>query len=155
MSFNEFQNFLNELAEALQFSSLKPDEWGGCMIAFKESHAALLFEFDEQLVPNTVLVSSPICTLPLENRSEIFEACLKANASNEATLSCKPDEDILYLHRRLHPEIRAQELQAALTEFLAQQVKWIQEVEKISKEPPKYFHFPFPPEHLQFPPFKR
>lgn len=151
---NRFQDFLDELAEALQFSSLGPDKWGACLIVMKEEEASLLFEFDDKLVPNTILLSSAIASLPFENRREIFEVCLKGNNKIDETLSCKPDEDVLYLHRRLHPDIRSQELLSLIRIFLEQIKIWRKKMYEMSINPPKPDRYPLPSEPFQIPPFK-
>lgn len=151
---NLFQKFLNELAEALQFSSLQPDEAGACLILLRENQAELLFELDEQLVPGTILLSSPLTLIPSQNRIEIYEECLKGNRLLDETLSCKPDEDILYLHRRLNPDIRSENLKHVIVDFLTQLTQWRKKVDELSKRAPKAYRFPLPPEQFQLPPFE-
>lgn len=146
-----FQEFLTQLAEALDFSYLQPDEWGACMIVLKEHEASLLFELDEQLVPNTILLSSPLCPLPYENRIELLEESLKGNLVIEETLSCKPDEDILYLHRRIHPHILAPELKLLIADFLTHLATWRKKLETLAKSPAKPYRYPLSPEQFLFP----
>jgi Tir chaperone protein (CesT) family len=130
-----FETFLVELAHVLQFSTLAPDARGACLIIMKDGNIPLLFEFDEQLVPNTVLLSSPITTIPDSLRASIYEAILLGNSSIEDTLSVKPDEDMLYLHRRFHPQIQASEIEALLQNFLATAKQWQEKVKTIAAQP--------------------
>jgi hypothetical protein len=145
----QFAIFLKELSQALGFNSLSPDQFGVCMIRMKEGDVHLLFEFDDQLVPNTILLSSFICPLPMENRSDIYEEILKRNHMIEETLSCKPDENFLYLHRRMHPEMQAEELKKMLHHFILEVKFWKQKAEEISQQPPKSYRFLNPPGSFQ------
>lgn len=132
-----FETFLLELAKVMQFSTLAPDARGACLIIMKEGNFPLLFEFDEQLVPNTVLLSSPIAAIPIAHRADIYEASLIGNSAIEDTLSVKPDEDMLYLHCRFHPEIQASEIDERLQFFLATVKEWKGKVEEIATQPPR------------------
>lgn len=132
----QFETFLLELAQALNFTTLAPDALGACLIMMKEGTIPLLFEFDDQLVPNTILISCPIAAIPISHRLDIYEALLKGNSLIENTLSVKPDEDMLYMHRRLHPEIQAKELKQILHFFLETVKLWKKNVEAILSMPP-------------------
>ncbi len=121
-----FQTFLQELAQGLDYGALMPDDSGGCVVNVEDKE--LLFEFDDQLVPNTVLLSAFVCDLPRERRKEILLDCLKANSEIEETLSKKPDEEVVYLHRRLHPDIRADELREVSAAFAKQISHWQQKI---------------------------
>lgn len=147
-----FPFFLTELATVLQFSTLAPDENGACLIVMREGDIPLLFEFDEQIVPNKILLSSPLLGFPLDRRAEIYEISLKLNEKIEETLSVKPDEDLLYLHRRIPPEIQAGELEMLLNSFLKQVHAIQKQVEQLLTEPPKRLQVPPPPS--QFFPFR-
>jgi hypothetical protein len=149
-----FEIFLTQLAVVMHFSSLAPDGRGACLIIMKEGNIPLLFEFDEQLVPNTVLLSSPIITIPITHRADIYEALLKANSTIEETLSVKPDEDMLYLHRRFHPDIQAHEIEQLLEPFLKNVKHWKMQVEAIASEPPHSDKFPPHPSAIKVFPFK-
>lgn len=132
-----FETFLLELAKVLQFTHLEPDAHGACLIIMKEGNVPLLFEFDDHLVPNTILLSSPIAHFPIEHRVDIYEVSLSGNATIEETLSVKPDEDHLYVHRRFHPEIQAADIEKLLEIFLETVKKWKGEVERIVSQPPR------------------
>lgn len=140
-----FYSFLQELAEALSFPSLVPDNQGACLLHFHEKDHSILFEFDDQLVPNTILMSSPLCLLPEENRLEILESCLKGNQEMDETLSCKPDDFFLYLHRRVYPGIQAAALTPVINAFLSKITLWKEKIAAISKKPPNPHRFPLPP----------
>ena len=117
-----FEHFLERLAKAVGSPKLHPDEGGACIIEWKGE--SLIFEFDNMLVPNTILVTSPCFLLPKENRERILEEALKCNKMIEETLSQKPDEEVLYLHRRLHPSIGQEELVAILNTFVEDLTTW-------------------------------
>ncbi|MCH9625686.1 MAG: hypothetical protein S4CHLAM123_08640 [Chlamydiales bacterium] len=132
----EFENFLFQLAEVLQFSSLKPDTNGVCSIMIKESQVPLLFEVDEELVPSTILVSTEIISFPLEYRRDIWEAILLGNHAIEETLSIKPNEDMIYLHRRFHPLIGSNDLKNLLDSYIKTVVDWREKITHLLKNPP-------------------
>lgn len=147
-----FEIFLLELAKVLQFPSLSPDAHGACLIIMKEGKIPLLFEFDEQLVPNTVLLSCALSPISIIHRIDIYEALLIGNSSQEDTLSIKPDEDMLYLHRRFHPDIQSIDLEPLLHQFLETAKEWKNRVEVISKNPPRAH--PSHPSSIQVFPYK-
>ncbi len=149
-----FEVFLLELAKVLQFSTLAPDAKGACLIIMKEGNIPLLFEYDEQLVPNTILLSCLVCAIPMEKRCEVYEASLIGNASIEETLSVKPDEDLLYLHRRFHPSIQASDLDKLLKRFLENVKLWKGKVDIIAKEPSRSDQLPHHPASIQVFPYK-
>lgn len=149
-----FETFLRELAKVLHFSSLTPDSNGVCLILMKEREIPLLFELDEQLVPNKILLSTSIIDFPIERRAEIYEVCLKMNASSEATVSVKPDEDKIYLHRRFSPDIQAPELEKIVEKFLEQANKIQAHIEELLTKPPKRPKIPPPPSSTQVFPYK-
>lgn len=131
-----FESFLKELAEVLGFSQLAPDTQGACLIMMKEGHIPLLFEFDDQLVPYTILVSSLIGLIPPKYQADLYEAALIGNETIEQTLSIKPDEDLLYLHQRLQPAMQAPDLEKVLNSFLDTLKIWKETLENITKTPP-------------------
>lgn len=149
-----FELFLQELAKVLQFSTLAPDAKGACLIIMKEGNVPLLFEYDEQLVPNTILVSCLVCQIPMERRIEVYDASLIGNASIEESLSVKPDEDLLYLHRRFHPSIQAGDLDKLLKRFLENVKLWKGKVDALSKEPPRSDQLLHHPASIQVFPYK-
>jgi hypothetical protein len=154
MTPTSFETFLMELAKVLQFSSLAPDAHGACLIVMKEDSSSLLFEFDDQLVPNTILLSCPIIPIPIDHRAAIYEAALIGNNTIEDTLSVKPDEDTLFLHSRFHPSIQAAEIEKILYSFLKNVKLWKSKVETISKEPPSSSQMPPHPSSIQVFPYK-
>lgn len=145
-----FELFLKELAKVWQFSSLAPDEKGACLISLKEEDLFLLFEYDDQLVPNTVLLSTEIIPFPIVYRSDMYEVCLKGNHSIEETLSVKPDEDLLYLHRRFHPDIDAEDLDPLITSFIHCVKEWRENVARLISKPPRTFQIPSFPTSIRF-----
>ncbi|MCC5831480.1 MAG: type III secretion system chaperone [Chlamydiales bacterium] len=148
-----FEGFLLELAKVLHFSTLRPDQNGACLIIMKEGKIPLLFELDEQLVPNKILLSTPVIEFPIERRTEIYEDCLKMNSTSEETVSVKPDEDIIYLHRRIAPEIQASELELVVNAFL-KKVRIIKaHVEELLNKLPKRPQIP-PSPSIQIFPYK-
>lgn len=149
-----FEAFLQELAKVLHFSTLAPDKHGACLIVMKEGKIPLLFELDEQLVPNKILVSTPVIDFPIDRRAEIYEDCLKMNASIEGTVSVKPDEDMLYLHRRIAPEIQSPELEIILNTFLNQVSLIKTHVEELLRKPPRRPQIPPSPSSIQVFPYK-
>lgn len=151
---NSFEVFLTELAHVLQFSTLAPDAKGACLIIMKDGNVPLLFEFDEQLVPNTILLSCLICPIPMERRVEVYEMSLIGNGAIEETLSIKPDDDLLYLHRRFHPAILADDLEKLLKSFLEQVKMWKGKVDTLIKDPSRSQKLPAPTSSIQVFPFK-
>ncbi len=149
-----FEAFLLELAKVLDFSTLAPDQNGACLIIMKEGNIPLLFELDEQLVPNKILLSSNVLAFPIERRAEIYELSLKTNDSIEETVSVKPDEDELYLHQRINPEIQAKELEMVLNTFLEQITLLKSAVEKLLQEPVKHPTIPPSPGGINPFPYK-
>ena len=149
-----FEVFLLELAKVLQFSTLAPDAKGACLIIMKEGNIPLLFEWDEQLVPNTILLSCLVCQISMERRCEVYEACLMGNESIEETLSVKPDEDLVYLHRRFHPSIQQEDLGNLLKRFLENLKLWREKIDQLTKEPSQTDLLPHHPASIQVFPYK-
>lgn len=119
----DFEAFLSQLANALEFKSLKPDPQGACLIIMKQGWIPLLFEFDDRIVPGSILVSSPIGPSS-KNQTELLQALLKQNTSIEETVSWKEDDQQIYLHRRFSPDIPLADLKQALDSFLDQVNNW-------------------------------
>ena len=149
-----FETFLQELARAMNFTDLKPDGDGACLVVLKEDDIPLLFEFDDQLVPNTILLSAPIETFPSELRAVIYEALLVGNNFIEETLSVKPDEDLVYLHIRLHPASQAPEIQQTLKSFVSNIKEWRQKVETLSNKRASVQKSSIPPPTFKVLPYK-
>ncbi len=103
----------------------------------KEGRIPLLFEYDDQLVPYSILVSTPLYAFPLTHRYGIYQLCLLGNSEMEETLSVKPDEDFLYLHRRIHPEIEASDLDLVIKNFLERVRDWKEQAEILCRQPPE------------------
>ncbi len=132
---SDFQEFLNELAVVLGFP-LQPDDKGACLILMKQEEVPLLFEFDESLVPNTILISSEISPISEDILSAVLEEALIANHSMSETLSCRPDSNFLYLHKRVHPKIAAADLKIIVEPLVKQVTHWRGRVQEIQKSPP-------------------
>lgn len=132
-----FEEFLKTLASVLDFSQLKPDENGACQIIIKDGNIPILFEWDDELVPRTVLASSLLAAFPLEYRADIYQMCLIANSTQEEILSTKPDEDLVYLHRRFHPEIQKDSLETSIQSFVASSKRAKSLIENLLKNPPQ------------------
>lgn len=148
-----FELFLEKLAKVLLFSSLGPDSNGVCLIEMKEGRIPLLFEFDDQLVPYSILVSTPLYAFPLTHRYGIYQICLMGNGEMEETLSVKPDEDLLYLHRRIHPEIDIFDLDLLLKNFLEKVKDWKDQAVTLCSQPPEIL-IPHPSSSIQVFPYK-
>ncbi len=140
---SNFQTFLKQLATVLKFTALSADKHGACLVVLKSSNTPILFEFDDHLVPNTILLSTPIVELVEESARAFFKEVLEGNQKMEETLSLKPDERLIYLHRRISPEIEAKELTSIIDYFLKSTLHWkavfeklVQEAPKDNKEPP-------------------
>ncbi|MFN0065567.1 MAG: type III secretion system chaperone [Chlamydiales bacterium] len=131
-----FTTFLSQLADVLQFTALFPDKHGACLVVMKESHLPLLFEFDDRLVPNTILLSTPLSRLTAGHERKFFVESLKGNYLLEETLSMKSDDELFYLHRRLHPEIEAADLKLALDQFITTAKAWREKFEKLGQGEP-------------------
>ena len=146
-----FEEFLNELAQVLKFSSLHPDQKGACLVVLKEHNLPLLFEFDDDLVPHTVLISCALAPFPIEYRSAFYTASLIGNATIAETLSVKPDEEILYLHRRCQSTMRASEIELLLNAFINTAKTWQKKAQEITALPPPQTTSLTPPSILVFP----
>lgn len=133
-----FNDFLKVLANVLHFTSLEADQNGACLIVMKESGIPLLFEYDDELVPNHILISTHVVDFPMERRVEIYEMILKANHIMEATLSVKPGEDQIYLHQRISPEIPDLELNIVIQTFLEHVHMIKKAVEESLHNPPSW-----------------
>ncbi|MCP5469792.1 MAG: type III secretion system chaperone [Chlamydiales bacterium] len=131
---SDFRIFLKQLAKVLQFTALAPDKHGACLVIMKKNNIPLLFEFDDHLVPNTILISTPIIEVALSHEWHFYNETLKGNSLGEETLSLKPDDNLIYLHRRLSPLISAEDLQDILDVFIAKTVQWKECFEKITQE---------------------
>jgi hypothetical protein len=143
---NAFETFLLVLAEALQFQTLAPDAHGACLIIIKEGKIPLLFEFDDHLVPNTILLSTPLSPFPTTSRTMICEALLEGNWGEEEILSIKPDENVVYLHARFHPEIQSLDLKPQLQQFIETAKVWKGKIDTIHPPqslPPNIPVFPY------------
>lgn len=151
---NQFELFLQELAKVFQFSHLAPDEHGACQIIFKDGKIPLLFEFDDHLVPNTILLSSPLASIPASHHLDIYEALLIGNSSQEEVLSVKPDEDFVYLHRRFHPDIQSANLDYLLKQFIEKIHIWKSKIETVIQTPPQIRSSTSHPSAIQVFPYK-
>ncbi|MEZ5314769.1 MAG: type III secretion system chaperone [Chlamydiales bacterium] len=113
-----FKAFLVQLSKVLDFENLQPDKNGVCLISFTKKKIQMLIEYDESLISNKVLISSAVLYFPIDQRQQVYQYCLKTNHKIEASISIKPDEDILYLHQRIAPTIHATELKLIIDSFL-------------------------------------
>lgn len=126
-----FQTFLTKLAPLLEFSDLKPDQHGACLIIMKANNVPMLFEFDDSLVPNTILLSSPVAEIQPGQEAETYLTCLKGNEQMNDTLSKRPDEHHIYLHRRIHPDIQTEQMRPIIDQFVEHVVTWKQKLETL------------------------
>lgn len=113
-----FETFLTELGKVVDIPGLKPDRFDACLLVMKKEGAHLLFELDEHIVPGTILLSTPIVSLE-STQLTLLKQALSANEKNDATLSVKEDEHLLYLHDRLSPQLNAEEIKPLMDKFLA------------------------------------
>lgn len=130
-----FEEFLDELAKALLFKQLKPDSKGACLLVLQKEQIPLLFEFDNSLVPNTILVSIEVCPIPHEILRSVLEEGLMANQHLSETLSCKPDSDYLFLHKRLHPKIESADIKKSVDSLIHETQAWRSRVHEILQSP--------------------
>lgn len=140
---SDFHGFLIQLASVLKFTALAADKHGACLVVMKKNNLPILFEFDDHLVPNTVLLSTPIVEIEEASARSFYKTILEGNSKMEETLSLKPDERLVYLHRRISPEINSKELKPLIDYFLKSTLHWkdvfgklVQEAPHDEKEPP-------------------
>lgn len=126
-----FPAFLHTLAPLLGFATLAPDAHGACLLKIKEGEFSLLFEWDEQIVPRSVLLSSPLFSFPPEKGHALALFSLQRNLSLEETLSLHPEKNLLLLHRRLSPEVDQPELERLLNLFLKTSTLLKQEISRL------------------------
>ncbi len=138
---NAFETFLGQLAQVLDFTALRPDQHGACLIVVKSSDTPLLFELDDHIAATTILLSSPIGTYP--QQKALAELCLKGNLSIQETLSYRTEDQNVYLHRRLNPHIQTTELKQVIDSFLKQLELWKTQLETLPA--PEKRHHPLPP----------
>lgn len=149
-----FKSFLDELAKALDFSVLIPDAQGSCFFELPSQEVELLFEQDTSIVPNTILLSSQITSIPQEIIIAVLEESLIGNFEEENTVSCHPSEPALYLHRRLHQQMSADELKELIEDFVTCIHKWREKIRTLSQNPPATLRIPIPSSRLTLYPFK-
>ena len=135
MQHNPFKDFLNELAKALEFSHLEADTHGACLIVLKEDQLPLLFEFDDSLVPGTILASCEIAPIPQEIKPIFLEQALIANHTLEETLSICPNKDSLFLHRRIGAKILSDDLKVVIDSLVSQARQWRKKIKDIEETP--------------------
>lgn len=102
----------------MEMPGLHPDQHGACLIVMKGSGIELLFELDETVSPGTVLVSTPLSSLRPESRLNMLTSLLTENKQLGPTLSKQTEEDTLYLHQRIHPDIDLPSLTSLIENFL-------------------------------------
>jgi len=123
-----FQEFLDQLAPLYGMRALRPDKMGACQLLLKKENLLVLFEYDDHVVPNTVLASVPLGEVLAGNEKQIMKELLKGNQKSENVLSMQPDEPICFLHRRLSSSIAGEELKKSLASFTGAAKKWIEKV---------------------------
>ncbi|MCH9611044.1 MAG: hypothetical protein S4CHLAM81_13760 [Chlamydiales bacterium] len=132
---SDFSTFLKELSSLLRFTTLSPDRHGACLVVMKSNNLPLLFEYDDHLVPSTILLSTPICEVDPDRERALLRATLTANSQMEETLSVKPDEPVVYLHKRFSPQIEGAELKKQLDLFIESSLYWQNELESVNEKP--------------------
>ncbi len=140
-----FEYFLLELAQALELKTLAPDAKEACLLIMKEGEVPLLFECDEHLVPNTILASSVVLSFPHERRKEVCMLTLKLNENAQSTASVKPDEDLFFLHLRIHPDVQSADLKGVITEFLRERKGALEQLHQLLQTPAQNEVIPPPP----------
>lgn len=130
-----FETFLMELAKVVQIPQLIPDSQGACLILLKKTKSTLLFQYDERWLPHPLLISSKVCSFPIELRATLSEESLDANLSSDVIASIHPHEDSVYLHQRIHPSIEAIELEKIVQNFQIEGQKWKDKIAQLYREP--------------------
>ena len=129
-----FETFLKTLASALEFTMLGPDEHGVCLIVTHKR--SVLFEEDRKIVPGTILMSTPLHALSPGHEKLLLTTILQGNSHIEETLSLKPGDETLYLHRRISSNIDSDTLKALIDTFVANAETWSTKLENTTKEHP-------------------
>lgn len=129
-----FQPFLDTLSTLLQNPGLRPDENGACKIIMKGSGASILFEYDEKIVPGSILLSTPVAPLRPESRNNMLKALLMGNWDLDGTLSKHPEKDEIFLHQRLDPEIELESLGPIIESFVYTKGNWEQKLASIPND---------------------
>jgi len=109
-----FGDFLTTLSSVIGFQIPPSDE----PFLLDET---VVFEFDDQVVPHTILMSAAVGPL-LKDESEFYVRCLEANDQMRPTLSLY--EDTLYLHQRVDPSISVENLKKELEDFKSALTIW-------------------------------
>ena len=133
---SDFQTFLKQLTVVLKFTALSADKHGACLVVMKKNNVPILFEYDGHLVPNSILLSTPIVEIAEANARAFYRKTLESNHKMEETLSLKPDERLIYLHRRVSPEIDAKELKPLIDHFLTSTLHWKEVFEELVQQAP-------------------
>lgn len=130
-----FDLFLATLAPLLEFPSLHPDSNHACLIAMRETGLELLFTWDDQLVPQTILLSTSLFSIPPGYQEQVYETCLKGNSLIDEILSVHPSEEVVYLHIRIPPSIPQKDLKTLLDRFQQAAFKWKGKLEGLKPDP--------------------
>ena len=145
-----FQLFLNQLAALLQLDSLAPSKEGACLIIMKASSIPLLFEFDDHIAPNTIVMSTPIIEVDPPHQELYAYRALQLNSSMEETLSLRAEAMSLYLHRRLSPYIQIAELKLIIDKFVERALQTKEIFTHIAQEPLDQTEERAPPQAYRF-----
>lgn len=111
-----FNRFLTSCAEACQLKNLTDQGQGVCALSIDE--IPCLFELDETVVQDHVILSTQVASFPVDQQRFVMETCLKLNAHAPATLSIKPHEPRVMMHQRIPCDIDPQELRSIITDFV-------------------------------------
>lgn len=128
-----FEDFLKNLSTALSIPSLASDPYGACMLAFDEENLQILFELDSQIVINNVLMSCKVADINATTKIKLAKEILIANGSIDETLSFHPDQDQLFLHRRLYPYTDPDIIRNIVNSFIKRTVEWQSKVKEGEK----------------------
>jgi hypothetical protein len=134
MSATLFQEFLQKIASLYSLDTLRPDQMGACQLFLKKENLHLLFEYDDHIVPDTILVSTSLGEIAIGKEEDVSKKLLKYNEKGEDILSIQPEEPICFLHRRLSPHLEKEKLQESLTTFKETAVYWQQEIQHPQEE---------------------
>lgn len=129
-----FQDFLNKLQRALGTSALHPDAHHACLLHFREEGVELLFEYDDRIVPQSVIVTSPIGVVSAAIARDLLEEALKENGVRETALAFVPEQESLFLFLRIPLFLEEAEVARLVHTCCAEVLLWRQRLESFVPE---------------------
>lgn len=119
----DFQAFLDQIAAIYGLPSLAPDNKGACQLRLHNENLSILFEYDNSVVFNTILLSSPLEEVHNNSPTLLIES-FQHNYLNDEVVSIQPAPSIYFLHRRFDTTIEQEYLQNALASFVHTATLW-------------------------------